>query len=295
MDMMLLKKEEVVGEVALEVIRNYGEATAATDLAIILGGDMDVSVCRTAENDRSGGFWTMSCDSYCGTVHCINFWHPFTCGPRAITPSIRPVLPASEAFLLCPNAVRELRLKNGKTVKIAEWGEYPQTIASEAVSRKLEAGFQNEKLSQTGKKYTLPSTVLSTQNIPFNQLQKYPEYELGGKRHIRIEADLPNSDECSVLSNGHHIKFGEICWVEVRPIEWLIDEKTGKWISKKSLLSGVPFDTKPDYMGDFDKTNIKSYMDTHLSKEILQPSRAVTRTAEMTELRLAASGARERG
>ena len=44
-----------------------------------------------------------------------------------------------------------------------------------------------------------------------------------------------------MLSNGVKYRDGDYVWVEVSPVKWLIDNKTGILISKKGLVSGIRF------------------------------------------------------
>ena len=44
-----------------------------------------------------------------------------------------------------------MRLANGKTVQICEYGAYPQTVAPKSVSQELEARYQKNALKTTGK------------------------------------------------------------------------------------------------------------------------------------------------
>ena len=73
------------------------------------------------------------------------------------------------------------------------------------------------------------------------------------------------------LSNGESYKNGDIVWVEVQPVKWLVDEKSHIMITEKIIFAGVQFNKDNNYYTeDFDKTNIKAFMDRYLSKEITQ-------------------------
>ena len=69
-----------------------------------------------------------------------------------------------------------------------------------------------------------------------------------------------------MLSNGVQYRDGDYVWVEVSPVKWLIDDKTGILISKKGLVSGIRFLNKStNYKGDFSKTEMKEYLDRYMS------------------------------
>ena len=77
-----------------------------------------------------------------------------------------------------------------------------------------------------------------------------------------------------MLSNGVQYRDGDYVWVEVSPVKWLIDDKTGILISKKGLVSGIRFLNKStNYKGDFSKTEMKEYLDRYMSKELFQTAK----------------------
>ena len=71
------------------------------------------------------------------------------------------------------------------------------------------------------------------------------------------------------MSDGRTIKTGQVYWVLVEPITWLVAVRTNIALSKKIVFSGLQFNCHRDYIGDFDRTEIKWFMDTYFSKEIV--------------------------
>ena len=60
-------------------------------------------------------------------------------------------------------------------------------------------------------------------------------------------------------------------WVEVEPVKWWVDEKSKIMLTEKLIFAGIQFNEERNYKtADFDKTNIKRFMDTYLSKELVQ-------------------------
>lgn len=59
MDATFLKEEQIWGDGALDVIKNYGTAVGATDLAIALGAYMG-SGTKTSDGLRSCASWSAS-------------------------------------------------------------------------------------------------------------------------------------------------------------------------------------------------------------------------------------------
>lgn len=280
MDFTFLNDDQIWGDDALEVIKRYGTKVAPTDLTVILGGVMNNSGARTYEGDLGCASWTASLGYNC-LVRCVYhngavFW--INSNDRWI--SARPALLPSEASKISPS---EASVFDG--IRVAEYGEYPQTVADERTSEILERLHSLSSLRSTGKNYTFDSVALGDCYTPFKKTT-YPEYKMDGKRYVRIPGRP--SDSASKLSTGEQVKDGKPYWVEVQPIEWLMD-RSGTMVAKKCLFAGIQFDTKNSYDGDFSKTSMKHYLDTYFAKEMEPAERMVSRTAsrdfEQTEAR----------
>ena len=77
----------------------------------------------------------------------------------------------------------------------------------------------------------------------------------------------PYGDDYSVLSNGKKPQTGEVHWVEVQPIEWLRDP-SGICVARQALFAGVQFDKNKSYDGNFEKTDMKQYLQNYFAKEM---------------------------
>lgn len=269
MDFTFLNDDQIWGDDALEVIKRYGTKVAPTDLTVILGGVMNDSGARTYEGDLGCASWTASL-GYNGLVRCVYhngavFW--IKSDDRWI--SARPALLPSEASKISPS---EASVFDG--IRVAEYGEYPQTVADERTSEILERLHSLSSLRSTGKNYTFDSVALGDFDTPFKKTT-YPEYKMDGKRYVRIPGRP--SDSASKLSTGEQVKDGKPYWVEVQPIEWLMD-RSGTMVAKKCLFAGIQFDTKNSYDGDFSQTSMKHYLDTYFAKEMEPAGRVAART-----------------
>jgi MoxR-like ATPase len=177
-------------------------------------------------------------------------------------------LPKSVIQQIRPSAARAPATKSptrkiGK-IEIRQFGEYPQTIAPDNIGRELEGALKAKILRATGDKYTFDGEAYDAFDKPFKPVD-YPEYEYHGERYIRVLADPRDSD--SILSNGKVPKKGEPCWVQVQPIEWMVDPG-GWWVAYKALFAGVQFDNASSYDGDFSKTNMKKYLDKYFAPQM---------------------------
>lgn len=55
------------------------------------------------------------------------------------------------------------------------------------------------------------------------------------------------------------------------PVKWLVDEKSRMMITEKLIFAGVQFNKERNYhTRDFDRTDIKTFMDKYLSKDLVQ-------------------------
>lgn len=145
----------------------------------------------------------------------------------------------------------------------------------------LERNFQENKLTKLGETYTI-NTVSSydyeVRNIMFQEDRKcalelvsHPKYKYKNGVYIRFIANpVSESDKKTYLSNGNYYYPGDAVWIKDEPIKWLIDEKAKCLVAEYVLLSGFRFSSLSDSSGNFNKSEIKEYLDNYMLKEILQ-------------------------
>ena len=259
-----LTDEQIFGNNQLDIISRYGTKCAITDFSILLGGYV-TSYYYTSEGnarkDRTGWWWTKSSDGDNDAIVVSKSGDRSWFNVSKRSGGYRPALPYSSIQSISSNG---LRGANG--IKEIEYGEYPQTIVDENYSRELERAYNNRSLGTTGKNYTTDSVRYQDTDTSF-RARTYTEYEYNGSKYIRFVGDL--NCEGEVLSDGRTIETGQAYWVRVEPITWLVDERANIALSKKLIFSGVQFKNRRDYKGDFDRTDIKQFMDNYFSKEIV--------------------------
>lgn len=267
-DFTFLTDEQIFGKNQLGILKTYGTRCAITDFSILLGADVlkYYSGNHSSQLERTGLWWTASLtNQYNVSVvdkRGDNDWYyPFyrDCGAR-------PVLSYASILKAASNGKRG---ENG--ILEVEYGEYPQNVVSEEFSRILEMAFanmpySNNEMKLTGKSYTTDSVDNSDMSTPFHA-RTHTEYEYNGKKYIRFVGDSNCSE--SVLNDGRKILNGGVYWVGVEPIKWMIDVKTNIALSKKILFSGVLFNSKTQYDGDFNRTDIKKFMRKYFYKDII--------------------------
>lgn len=263
-DFTFLTEEQIFGSNQLDILRRYGTKCAITDFAILLGGYVSSSFYTSEGNtlkDRTGWWWTKSPDGsndarFVDKDGTRNYDYV-----NLRYGGARPALPYSSIQSTCSNEVI-----SASEVKKVEWERFPQTIVNEIYSCKLERAYNNGSVGFTGRFY--PTDSVSYQDINTSFIPRiHLEYEYKGSKYIRFIGD--SNGEGEVLSDGRTIKSGQVYWVQVEPIIWLVDEIADIALAEKILFSGVQFNNLSNYQGDFDRTDIKQFMDNCFSKEIV--------------------------
>ena len=282
-DLTLLSEGQIWGtssESKLEVIKEYAKRAAITDLCILTGSYAEDNNYNINEDrsltGRTGWYWTRSSDGL-NSVRAVNrtgcSYIPYRFSRDGV---VRPVLQSSTIF----SQIYPTRVKGYNGTEEVEYGEYPQNAADSKMQKILESEY-NRGMYKTGRSYTFDSVRVCQYTTEFKPVT-YEEYEYRGKKYIRVKANSSFDGKRFMLSNCIKYKDGDYVWVEVSPVKWLIDDKTKLLISKKGLVSGIKFlAEKNKYKDNFDKTEMKKYLDEYMSKDLFQPA-ALTRTVDMT-------------
>ncbi len=259
----LLTKEQIYGDNQLDILKKYGIKCAITDFAILLGGSVTSEYYTsngTMLKERASWYWTKS--NHKNEIYVIHNYGGFDLNKTFIRHGgIRPVLPYS---LISSKCLNQITTKNN--ILEIEYGEYPQDIVSGDFAKILEKAYLEKTIKQTGKVYTTDSYEVVDIDKGF-KAREHIEYEYNKRKYIRLVGD--KISVAHILSDGRTIEIGNVYWIEVSPIKWMIDEKTNIALSKKIILSGLQFNLEQNYEGNFEQTDIKHFMDTYLSKEII--------------------------
>lgn len=283
-DLTLLSEGQIWGndkESQLEVIRKYGTKATITDLCVLTGSylceDTDYNIDEDSSlKGRTSWFWTRSDDND-NDVRAVNKHGDRDDLFRYLRyGAVRPALQSSVIFSqISPNRVRGY---NG--TEEVEYGEYPQYAADSRMQSILESEY-NRGMNKTGRSYTFDSVKYDDYDTGFNPVT-YEEYEYQGKKYIRIRANSDFDGNKFKLSNGVEYRDGDYVWVEVSPVKWLIDDRTGILVSKIGLVSGIRFlDRNHNYKGDFSRTEMKEYLDRYMIRDLTQTA-TFTRVQDMT-------------
>lgn len=261
-DFTFLEDEQIFGDNQLEIFAKSGTISEISDFAILLGGYASYENL-TDNGFLAGWWWTKTPYEDLGVrVVCDDGSSDYDSTNERVG-GARPVCNYDSILSQTMNETT-----NKDNVLEVEFGEYPQSIVDENLSKSIEEEYINGIIRKTGKKYVVDSVKLGVNTTKF-QPKTYLEYEYKENKYVRVVGDglaLGN-----LLSDGKMVESGDVFWVKVEPIKWLVDEKDNIAVSKKILFSGVPFSSRKKYDGVFENTRIYKYLDGNFSKQI-EPS-----------------------
>ena len=247
----ILESKDVFGENKLDFFKKYGSRCSLTDFAILTGAyvyQFNHTKEGTELKNRTCSWWLKT--FYLGDVFCVD-----GNGYRIVQEvynnqyALRPVT----SFSSISRDMKNIKV-NQFGVEDGEYGMYPNSLVDEKYSYKLEKIFQNGGINTTGKVYKTDT-------------QEYVEYKHHGNRFIRIVQE--KKSYIKQLNDGTEIKKGNVYWLNVEPIEWLIDRKQDKVFPLRGIVGDIKFDNNPHYYGKFEDTNIKRFLDNEFTNEIV--------------------------
>ena len=103
--------------------------------------------------------------------------------------------------------------------RICTWGEYPQTRATLEDSNKLDKLLKLGFLGITGNVYTFNQNYISSTNPEYEYLV---EYEADDKKYVHLYELIDGKPKS--------------LWIEVEPVEWIVDNKTNIKPRKENKL-----------------------------------------------------------
>ena len=251
----------------------------ASDLAMLMG-------CRT-EKSENNCFWgtatfekTIYGDREFTWVDFLGEFRTYCIGnSRGFFEGIRPVLSfaSEEEYNRIRNRMNQNLCIQSDTNRIMlEYGMYPQKAISSSLNKELETLFENGILKTTGNIYTTINETSTCLDHPI--IEKGNEYNYNGKRYVRLEkivGDVANIDK----STGAILPE----WLEVSPINWIVDDENRKLISETVLTAGMNF-FPADNSTNFKNSSVYKFLNDTFIREMLQSQEKLnTNTEESTE------------
>ena len=278
-EVTLLTKEEIMkGAITNGASDSMRLRCGSSDLAKLMG-------CRT-EKSRNRCVWGTSTIEKHPYGGCI-FTYVDTFGTFKYVSSnsdgffdgIRPVLSFSseEEYNKIRNRMNQNLCIQSDTNRIMlEYGMYPQKAVSSSLNKELETLFENGILKTTGNIYTTINETITCLDHPI--IEKCNEYDYNGKRYVRLDqfvGDVVNID----ASTGAILPE----WLEVSPINWIVDDESRKLISETVLTAGMNF-FPADNSTSFKNSSVYKFLNDTFIREMLQSQEKLnTNTEESTE------------
>ncbi len=153
------------------------------------------------------------------------------------------------------------------------YGEMPQRNLNHEENEEMWKKYEAGELKPTGKTYSSWGyrIELFYDGADYKmEKDEYPEFELDGHKYVMAKL--------GTFHNGSPRSR----WVEVEPIEWYLDEKSGLAVSKKVLLGGMPMSRKGIYFGNFDRTIIGKFLNEEFGYDIAVKNN--TKEQELNEM-----------
>lgn len=204
-----------------------------TDFAILLGGK---SRCETNDGKPIGNWW-LDIPYDMKHSYVVNYFGRFDYESNSkIVVGIKPVVNYSVIKDFCKKTKN-----NYYNFFEVEYGKYPKSIVPEEEKRILEEHFQNGTLEKTKNSYYV-------NNGPKRVFKNYfEEYIYNNERFIRILT-------------------GELNYVKVEPLKWIVDKKNNLAITKDIVVVGIPFTSTLD--NDYGN-QINDFLNTHFKCDII--------------------------
>ena len=284
-DFTFLTEEQCFGNDKLDILKKRGRQAAITDFSILLGAyvsDYHIDNDSSLEG-RTGWYWTKSDNGDNDARVVYDDGYRYYVNVYRRDGGARPALPFSEVSSIPTNGESGKRARDG--ILEVEYGYYPQKAVAKDMQERLEMAYKNRTISRTKNSYTTDSVAYDNYDTSF-QPQAHQEYEYNGKRYVRVNANSYYDGNYFTLSNGEKYKDGDSVWLEVSPVKWIVDEKSHMMITEKLIFAGVQFNKESNYhTEDFDKTDIKTFMDRYLSRDLEQSRETITLGEETEEFK----------
>lgn len=185
---------------------------------------------------------------------------------------IKPFLTPDETSHLLPETKHYEKAKNNEPILVYTLGQYPQSVVNQELSDELTDCLKWGDLKTTGKHYTFCKNMV----YPFDtvQLEECPEYVFKNNKYICVTAKESSYSQYDTLSDNSQFEKDKKYWIKIEPLEWYVD-KTGHWITKNIVLSGIPFHTDKK-IDSLDDTYIYEYLNSHFKQEFERTLQAKT-------------------
>lgn len=100
------------------------------------------------------------------------------------------------------------------------------------------------------------------------------EYFYNGQKFIYIKSRPKAMGKKFTLSNGMIYAPGDVIWVRVEPVSWLVDADTKTFVSEKGLISGIRLQKQVATLEyNFWETDLGEFLNNYMTSDIFEVSR----------------------
>ena len=285
-EVTILTKEEVLkGALMKGAIRKFGYDSdrlecKASDLARLKGISFDTLSGNCCWGTLSIEIGVIYGEQQLFVIDELGHINLISAADENFFDGIRPILSfaSEEEYNRIRNRMNQnIRIQSDTNRIILEYGMYPQKAVSPILNKELEILFENGILKTTGNIYT----TIDELYLP-TLIEKCNEYNYNGKRYVRLEKISRDALDKN-LSTGETVSDGNSYWLEVSPINWIVDDENRKLISETVLTAGMGF-LPDDRSTNFKNTSVYKFLNDTFIREMLQSQEKLnTNTEESTE------------
>lgn len=262
-NLILLDIDQILGDKELNIFKKYGTKCEITDFAVVTAANVTNDIFKVSSdeiNKRTCSWWSSSSSTFQNVCIIAESGKEFSFTSSERHGAVRPALPYSPDS----DFFMEMDVDVNEELQEILLGEYPQTVVSDSFSATLEELYDAGDLEKTGKIYTTDSRKSSDYDKGF-EANQHIEYGYAGSKFIRTT--YLGMDKV-MLSNEREIEQNEELWIRIEPVKWIIDTENNIMLTEKAILSGIQFNNKNKYYGDFENTDIKKFMDKYLIRDL---------------------------
>lgn len=256
----------------LNIIRQFGSVASPTDFAAFNGccviPEEFTSEGNKLEN-RAGFYYTKSFSGY-GDIMCagpIN--NRISYEPEPINLNGCGIRPCFKYSNIIPYIFDKKTLDSGLT--IGKISRYPKNIPDGTLLKDLLSMKSFNELKPTGNSYVINKNLLSG---TLDHLENVVEYEFEKRYFVYVEFNVPIFKSKQYIgSNGELYHAGKYTFIEVEPIDILIDEQADIAICKDILIGNIPVwhsEKEIDEGLTYEKSYLSKYLNEYFDKDLSQ-------------------------
>lgn len=248
-ELSLLTLEDVQGENKLEVLEKFGLKAELTDLALLTGGiyrgiiHYFLSGSLSKKNKCSYILDSLSHKDNCN-YHIDEEGKVTTFRSSWNSVGIMRLCLSLPTYIFDKIVLNKRVLENG--VSEVDCGLLPQFSIKEEEQEFIENLYYNKKLEKEKGEYIF---LVKDKKYGNMYIEHFEIYIYNNRKYIRMtgehlyDYEIMRDDPILLSNDKVYWNVNQYAWLELRPVTWLIDEKSKKLISKYGL-----FTTVYDYM-----------------------------------------------